>query len=162
MTAPVPAHRHPGRSKRHLRRTRAPTGSKDDSGRHHWHGAVRGNSPELFNPPYLPAGTLRPTSKVADLLSIPDAVIECYARNVTKVCKVCRVCRRVNIVQRLARLDPALGTRWLQVAIPLLLLLLFLLLLTVSNSWLHPLTVPSSILAPHYFHFEQIQTRVSN
>ena len=83
------AHRHPGRSKRHLRRTRAPTGSKDDSGRHHWHGAVRGNSPELFNPPYLPAGTLRPTSKVADLLSIPDAVIECYARNVTKVCKVC-------------------------------------------------------------------------
>ena len=88
------AHRHPGRSKRHLRRTRAPTGSEDDSGRHHWHGAMRGNSPELFNPPYLPAGILRPTSKVADLLSIPDAAIECYARNVVKVCKVCRVCRR--------------------------------------------------------------------
>ena len=54
----------------------------------------------------------------------------------------------VNIVQRLARFDPALGTRWPKVAIPLLLLLLFLLLPTVSNSWLHPLTVPSSILAP--------------
>ena len=68
----------------------------------------------------------------------------------------------VNIVQRLARFDPALGTRWPKVAIPLLLLLLFLLLLTVSNSWLHPLTVPSSLLAsllPRYFHF---QTRVSN
>ena len=57
----------------------------------------------------------------------------------------------VNIVQRLARFDPALGTRWPKVAIPLLLLLLFLLLLTVSTSWLHPLTVPSSVLAPTTF-----------
>ena len=113
MTAPVPAHRHPGRSKRHLRRTRAPTGSKDDSGRHHWHGAVRGNSPELFNPPYLPASTLRPTSKVADLLSITDAAIECYARIVIRVCKVYRVCRRVKYCAKVG----ALGSgSWNQVA----------------------------------------------
>ena len=162
MTAPVPAHRHPGRSKRHLRRTRAPTGSKDDSGHHHWHGAVRGNSPELFNPPYLPAATLRPTSKVADLLSIPDAAIECYARNVIKVCKVCRVCRRGKYCAKVG----ALGSgSWNQVASG-----------CHSPSPPPPLPPPSNCIQlmatsahgaifhtySHYFHFERMQTRVSN